>query len=851
MYRLANAIVAGGLLFSVLLLSVLNGQESAKAIVRGTVYGSDGKTPVPAVTVTVAYAPPGGKSPSVVTDEHGCYVLALPPGSYELTVTGDRYACLNEEKVELRVGAELVADFEVFRWGTVTGKLVAPDGTPIANTPIRFQCKSTRTDRRPNSSRYTFSGFPEERLPTTDPTGRYVFGKVVPGERCILQLLAHGKGYAMSEPFRMEDGGTVTMDLKASPGGFITGRILDKQTGKPVEGAWVSAGGFWALGSEHGNGALGGRQHFPWHPWSLPTDDEGRFAVTVPPGEWELGVSKTGYEYGRMKGKKLKVGPNETVDGIQIGLEPARPEPRLAIAGRVVGKDGHPASGATVRLYRHSGTTTSKEEDGTERVVRVHWGVVEQARTDADGRFAFEARPDDYRLEAFSDEYAPRTMPLKAKDAASVILQLEVPASSISGVVRRKDTGNPIEGLEVFAIDEPEYDEMFPKYDAEVREVFGPRMWPCIADSRPDRHRYALTDKQGRYRITGLSAGTYYLLPYAKGYPPLERDVSVSVSPGQHVVAPDLLLDNPAKNLITGRLLKEDGAPLRKAMASLSYRCAGHGGTANVSGSLESDSQGRFALRMDKGGTCRITLSLGTYGPVTQTVVLEEAKSVENLDFVFRSARKGILEGDVFLPDGQTPAAGIRVVPFVQGRPWMWTTASMLINDTEYGISDTLATVTGANGAYRLELDEGAGYGVIAIPQRQAAPGQRDLQGLAPALTRTVEVSAGKSTMLFVRLARGATVSGKVLDAQGHALKDAKVSVSGFTGPLSHAVRGTEATTDGDGCYRLDGLPAGSISLRCSSKGFKAEHASDIPVQSGGEVANVDFVLQAAQPSRK
>ncbi|MBM4046215.1 MAG: carboxypeptidase regulatory-like domain-containing protein [Planctomycetes bacterium] len=105
--------------------------------------------------------------------------------------------------------------------------------------------------------------------------------------------------------------------------------------------------------------------------------------------------------------------------------------------------------------------------------------------------------------------------------------------------------------------------------------------------------------------------------------------------------------------------------------------------------------------------------------------------------------------------------------------------------------------------------------------------------------------------MLFVRLARGATVSGKVLDAQGHALKDAKVSVSGFTGPLSHAVRGTEATTDGDGCYRLDGLPAGSISLRCSSKGFKAEHASDIPVQSGGEVANVDFVLQAAQPSRK
>jgi protocatechuate 3,4-dioxygenase beta subunit len=87
--------------------------------------------------------------------------------------------------------------------------------------------------------------------------------------------------------------------------------------------------------------------------------------------------------------------------------------------------------------------------------------------------------------------------------------------------------------------------------------------------------RGATTDDQGRFRVTGLPAGTYTVTASKSGFVdaifgqrrPLQPGTPVQIADGQEVSGIDLRLTRGS--VITGRVLDEDGEPLARALVTV------------------------------------------------------------------------------------------------------------------------------------------------------------------------------------------------------------------------------------------------------------------------------------------
>jgi hypothetical protein len=124
------------------------------------------------------------------------------------------------------------------------------------------------------------------------------------------------------------------------------------------------------------------------------------------------------------------------------------------------------------------------------------------------------------------------------------------------------------------------------------------------------------------------------------------------------------------------------------------------------------------------------------------------------------------------------------------------------------------------------------GEGSFAI--RDLAPGRHPIAvggaGIARAVREVVDLTSRSEAFVEIRIDRGLTIRGRVVDPDGNGVASARVSASL---PRRRAALGS-VETDADGSFALGGLPAGRYLLVAEAKGYTPERLARL-VEPGSD----------------
>ena len=133
--------------------------------------------------------------------------------------------------------------------------------------------------------------------------------------------------------------------------------------------------------------------------------------------------------------------------------------------------------------------------------------------------------------------------------------------------------------------------------------------------------------------------------------------------------------------------------------------------------------------------------------------------------------------------------------------------------------------------------------------------------GYAPSRTAEINVATGERREIgTVRLTRGATITGRVVDAKGAPIADA--SVSPLTADelkpknflerlhIDDLAKARQLKTGPDGRFRVPNLMQGSYALVVSHPLFATQKSPPVSVQSSGEFSTEPLVLPAGVSNR-
>lgn len=564
--------------------------------------------------------------------------------------------------------------------------------------------------------------------------------------------------------------------------GAVTGRVYDASTGEPIQDIHVWLQPMTGVGSN----APGG-----------DTDAEGRYRIeNVPPGKRRAQYTGEG-----LMGLDIREAPVVEVKAGQLleGLDFAVPR-GMAIAGRVVDLQGHPVNDASVEAY-----TRSPER-----------GLILSDRTGPDGLFEFHGigKQDQVLITAYaqeehegdltikrlvSDHYGPMKVSDKSARSLAVVLY---PSGSISGMVTTPD-GRPLAGGSVLAK-------------------------PEMETGGRGAERATIADN-GAFTVKGLPAGSYALSfgpAGSRGWkapkPPcdglrLERSgrlagIRVAFDPGL---------------TITGRITDETGAPVRDAQVSCTGE--GHPGGVGMSGD-----DGRYLIFGLKDTRYRVVVQTAyRQGPDGSSQFLMAAKdfpAVEpkeatggatGVDFVLNlhGARK--IEGRVVEAAGERPVAEFE--------------ALCLGGRERHENSEKLGFEPRRDPEGRFTIDNVPNVDATLFVR---APGFAEAEVPIPA------PAPGKpGTPIVVRLEPGASLAGRVRDAEGNGIGNAAL----FLGepPAQEQDRHyAKAYTDIEGRFRIDSLPLGTTQIAVMHPQYPARTEPVQLVQ--GRENTVEIVLQQA-----
>jgi hypothetical protein len=222
----------------------------------------------------------------------------------------------------LLIGSVFARAGEPAAKGTLSGRVVDPDGKPVAGARVWI-------------ATYDGKMLAEAR---TDTAGRFRLGPMAPVYRHPFPLLIEAEGLARQDvgregitifPGTDHDLGTIAL----VPGRRFTGQVLDAD-GKPKVNIEVECAVYsHYLG--HTVTTLGPR-------WNLATDANGRFRTPpLPVGFLSVTVRVPGRQVG-YAGSKIAPGGEET-------LEPIRLQEDVPLTGYVRDEQGRPIAGAEIR----------------------------------------------------------------------------------------------------------------------------------------------------------------------------------------------------------------------------------------------------------------------------------------------------------------------------------------------------------------------------------------------------------------------------------------------------------------------------------------------------------------------
>lgn len=427
----------------------------------------------------------------------------------------------------------------------------------------------------------------------------------------------------------------------------------------------------------------------------------------------------------------------------------------------------------------------------------------------ADGGYRLDTLVDGVRyfVETWAEGYAPTGQVLVAQGVARRDVTV-VRAGRVEGRVTDRATGAPVEGAQVTLL-----------------AGQATTLSPVSTVSGPD----------GGYVLAHVAPGPLLLLSVrAAGYEAGGLDAGALA--GRRVVAGetqgiDVTLARGAT--VGGRIVGEDGRPVAYAtVALLDPRRRWDGEASSIS-----DLDGRYLVTGLRAGTYEVRVAAPGYAPITDE---QEARVVVPPDLApvtrdLRLSLGAVLVGRVRTPEGGG-AAGAVVEVRAAGPP-----------ELRARVRD-LDAITDPNGAFRL-LGVPTGVDLVV-----SAAHDDWVRGTL----RPLRLTPGQTQEVALVLRAGASLPGRVVDAQGRAVADARVRWGAITPDneerVGHgdAFRADEALgqrvlrTDADGRFLLERLEPGRLLLKVEREGFADWYRRDLVMGAEGPQPALTVTLEGA-----
>ncbi|MFL6231665.1 MAG: carboxypeptidase regulatory-like domain-containing protein [Thermoanaerobaculia bacterium] len=478
-------------------------------------------------------------------------------------------------------------------------------------------------------------------------------------------------------------------------------------------------------------------------------------------------------------------------------------EPRLRAGGVVVDEAGRPVAGARLKATLLPGVGLSRGP--------AVYGTGGFARSNGSGRFQLTnlAAGAAYELRTEREGLAPARQELPAREPGAQAPELRIvlrAGRTAFGVV--VDAGRrPLAGAQASLQPAAAADPI-----AHLRASRG----------KPERYSAPPTGADGRFELRDLPAGTFDLVIRGRGFAPLTVP-ALAIPEGKG--ATDLgTVALAAGAALRGLVVDAQGHPVEGAevRAKAAQRESFPPPLSFDPGPVDavSGADGAFVLEdRSPGESLDLTVSRPGYGPGSAPGVAVPREAPVRI--VLQATSR--VSGRAVDPDGK-PVAGASVSVSEEeptsrgGRSHQrWT------GRTHSGVTDD-------EGGFAFD---GVSPGPISLSAR--APRRQETE------LRNLEVKAGQDlTNVEVVLAPGATVEGRVLSPEGRPVPGAEVSVA-QPSQDNFGWSSLRATADGDGQYRIDGIPPGKRTLEARAEGYRRGVRE---VEASARAATVDFELE-------
>jgi hypothetical protein len=312
----------------------------------------------------------------------------------------------------------------------------------------------------------------------------------------------------------------------------------------------------------------------------------------------------------------------------------------------------------------------------------------------------------------------------------------------------------------------------------------------------------ATSDDTGSFRLNTVPHEATSLVAVARGY----RTARAALGPRDDQTELVVRVELTAAPAVEGRVLDDDGNPVRARVVA----CEDQPSESRTT----SGDDGTFQLPPSAIG-CEAVAEHSEYSP-SDSVPVEEGRSM-----VLRLTAGGSIAGAVVDERGEgLPSFTVGVESFspARGRPF-----------------DRLAprSLDDVRGSFHWDKLAPGSYVLTA-----SAPGR------PPARSAAIDVRGGAVTDgVRIVVPRGGTVTGRVFDDRNAPLAGVDLHFDAVSSAVdSHSA----ASTDETGQYRLEGAPAGPITLRVHKDGFRVKLVSGLRVESGGRLTQ-DVTLVALE----
>ena len=426
------------------------------------------------------------------TDANGEFMLRrLPQGATtNLEIQGPGYA--QELHFTVPVGTEGL-EFRLKPEGRIEGRLTYTDtGAPVKDASVAFQ------------GIYPTTGAGRANV---DTNGNYLFTNLATGVYNLYLDKGPEEWTAVAkELIKVVEGETVSnVDLTLVRGGFITGRVTDRDTGEPIANHYIS---FQDAARPESQAAGHG----------TATDENGVYRFHAAPGRARIYVGASGYQAIEQAKKYVEVVEDETVI-VDFQLSKG-----IELMGQILTKAGEPVAGARITGARNWHTEYGRSNES---------GVFTISGLQSGQSLSLKAEHSGLRLRGKAE--------VEVQPGASVEIRMEqYERVKVSGRVVSRE-GEPMSSVSIYLM----------RWDSQRH----------MGQSAT----VAVTGGDGRFQEIGLIVGDEYVISAnAEGY--READTERFTATAEITQIADLiLLPVGGQFFIEGRVTDTSGVPVRGA----------------------------------------------------------------------------------------------------------------------------------------------------------------------------------------------------------------------------------------------------------------------------------------------